>query len=95
MTSTRSNEKGEDELLTTIKSVVTNLCCSKDLINILCKSITQIFTGKFEKEINNLRKENENLQATIKCLTVTIKEMLKKREHFNNIHAARTFESME
>ncbi|KAG5865066.1 hypothetical protein JTB14_011899 [Gonioctena quinquepunctata] len=82
MTSTRQNKKGEDELHSTIKSVVTSLCKSEDFINILCESITKVISEKFEREIDSLKKENEKFQDTIANQNILINGMERKQEKF-------------
>ncbi|KAG5861248.1 hypothetical protein JTB14_013261 [Gonioctena quinquepunctata] len=82
MTSTRQNKKGEDELHSTIKSVVTSICKSEDFINILCESITKVISEKFEREIDSLKKENEKFQDTIANQNIIINGMERKQEKF-------------
>ncbi|KAG5870107.1 hypothetical protein JTB14_021424 [Gonioctena quinquepunctata] len=82
MTSTRQNKKGEDELHSTIESVVTSLCKSEDFINILCESITKVISEKFEREIDSLKKQNEKFQDTIANQNIIINGMERKQEKF-------------
>ncbi|CAH1170744.1 unnamed protein product [Phaedon cochleariae] len=76
----RSTRKGEDELHSTIKSVVIKLCNSEEFINSITASITETITQKFNKEIENLRRENKELVKKVQNQDILLQSLAEKEE---------------
>lgn len=64
----RSKTKGEDELLSSVKNLVTKLCTSDEFISQITKSITESISSKFDKEVHALKDETLKIKKDVKTL---------------------------
>lgn len=81
----RNTRKGEDELQSTIKSLVTKLCTSEEFITQLTTIIANSISEKFNKEVESLREENINLIRKIEKQDEIINSLSNKVEKHEQI----------
>ncbi|KAG5880687.1 hypothetical protein JTB14_024259 [Gonioctena quinquepunctata] len=77
--------KGEDELQTVVKSLVTNLCSSDEFISQLTATTTERIGEKYTKEIQELRRENEMISEKLRKFLVEHQEKQEQRSRNKNI----------
>lgn len=76
----RSKTKGEDELLSSVKNLVTKLCTSDEFISQITKSITESISSKFDKEVHALKDETLKIKKDVKTLEEQTSVVMTKLE---------------
>ncbi|KAG5862523.1 hypothetical protein JTB14_014057 [Gonioctena quinquepunctata] len=72
--------KGEDELHSVVKNLVTKLCTAEDFISRITETITRIIEEKYSEKINELRKENENIMEKLQQQEDTINALVNQQK---------------
>ncbi|KAG5866878.1 hypothetical protein JTB14_012214 [Gonioctena quinquepunctata] len=62
---TRSTKKVDEELQSTVKTLVIKLCTSKVFLSELTTSITETICKHFQEEITQLKKENKRMNKKL------------------------------
>ncbi|CAG9823893.1 unnamed protein product [Phaedon cochleariae] len=76
---------GEDELQSAVKTLVTKLCTSEDFLNHLTAAITQTISGKFEKEIDELKTGNKKIMKIMREQEGIIHSLVSKQDKYERI----------
>lgn len=76
------NRKGDDELQSMIKTLVTKMCSSEDYIKQLSDGIIEVISEKFEKRISLLEEENVKIKRQLKTLQENNNILVNKQERF-------------
>lgn len=77
-----TRKKGDDELQSMIKTLVTKMCSSEDFINQLSTSIIEIVTEKFDERISLLEEENKKIKTQLTTLQETNSILLTNQDRF-------------
>lgn len=88
-TTRKNSTKGEEELHTLVKTIVTTLCTSEDFISKITKVIIENISKEFKEDIRKLKDENMRLNEKIENQDTIIEVLGRKQEKQDEIFRCR------